>query len=412
MKNNGKIFYGWWILAGAFLLNFSGIGIIINSYGVFIKPVTESLGFTRGGFTLYFSIAALCMMIAAPVMGKLLEKFNIRLVMTVCTAMMTVSFVLFSQCEKLIHFYILAVFLGIGSAGSHIIPVSMMVTNWFIEKRGLAMGIVFAASGIGGLIFNPLTNAIILSHGWQNAYLILGIVMGITTIPTAIFLVRAHPGDMGLSAYGSASQTVDTPVSESGGLTAMASFRTSSFWLLAFMILFIAIANMGILHHIVPYLTDLGYSSTTATNLMSLHMAMLVVGKVGLGGLADRIGLSKSLIACLLVFIIAIALLYGASFLWIAVLFNILFGLSISVRTVLPPLMTSACLGPKHFAVIYGFLNIFTTLGTAVGTPLSGFIFDSTKSYNTAFALYMGIGLLAGTLGLIALSRKEWNPME
>ena len=156
MKSGQKIFYGWWIVVGSFFLNFAGIGIIMNTMGVFIKPVTESLGFTRGGFTLYFTIAALSMMVMAPVMGKLLERYNIRLIMTVCTTMMAASFALFSQCRTLKQFYLVAVFLGIGSAGSHIIPVSMMITNWFIDKRGLAMGIVFAATGVGGLIFNPL----------------------------------------------------------------------------------------------------------------------------------------------------------------------------------------------------------------------------------------------------------------
>ncbi|MFA6345156.1 MAG: hypothetical protein WCX34_03870, partial [Syntrophales bacterium] len=113
MTSERKIFYGWWIVGGAFFLNFAGIGIIMNTMGVFIKPVTESLGFTRGGFTLYFTIAALSMMVMAPVMGKLLERYNIRLIMTVCTAMMATSFALFSQCRTLTQFYIVAVFLGI-----------------------------------------------------------------------------------------------------------------------------------------------------------------------------------------------------------------------------------------------------------------------------------------------------------
>lgn len=410
MKKNAKIFYGWWILIGSFLLNLAGIGIIINSYGVFIKPVTESLGFSRGGFTLYFSIAALAMMVMAPVIGKLLEKFNIRIVMTICTAMMSISYALFSRCETLPQFYILAIFLGIGSAGSHIIPVSMMITNWFVKSRGLAMGLVFAASGIGGLIFNPLSNWLIITYGWQSAYFIIGVIMFILTVPTAVWIVRAHPKDKGLRPYGEDMTESGREQAEPGGFTALQAFRTSSFWLLFIMILFIAIANMGVLHHIVPYLTDLGYSSTTAASLMSLHMGMLILGKVLLGGLADRIGLSKSLLVCLIGFVIAISLLYGASFFWIAILFNVLFGLTISVRTVLPPLMTSTCLGPKHFAVIYGFLNIATTLGTAVGTPLSGFIFDATKSYNSAFAIYMVLGTIAAVLGLIALNRARWLP--
>src|SRR3989339_1117308 len=101
MNSDKKIFYGWWIVVGAFFLNFAGIGIIMNSMGVFIKPVSESMGFTRGGFTLYFTIAALSMMVMAPVMGKLLERYDIRFIMTICTTLMSVSFALFSQCRTL-----------------------------------------------------------------------------------------------------------------------------------------------------------------------------------------------------------------------------------------------------------------------------------------------------------------------
>lgn len=403
MSGRPKIFYGWWIVVGSFFLNFAGIGIIMNSMGVFLKPVTESLGFTRGGFTLYFTIAALAMMVMAPVVGKLLERYNIRIVMTICTTMMAASFTLFSQCSTLPQFYILSVFLGIGSAGSHIIPVSMMITNWFVEKRGLAMGIVFAATGIGGLIFNPLADWIINHYSWRTAYAVLGIIIGIASIPTAIFIVRARPSEKGLSPYGGESAAAADGAQS--GLTATEALRTASFWLLAAVILFIAIANMGVLHHIVPYLTDLGMSSTTAASLMSLHMGMLVLGKILVGGIADRIGLVKSYVICVIGLMAAIALLFGAEAFWIAVVFNVLFGLFIAVRTVLPPLMTSASLGPKHFGVIYGFLNIFTTLGTAVGVPMSGFIYDWTKSYYMAFTIYICLGVIAAVAGVFALSR-------
>jgi MFS family permease len=400
------MFYGWWIVGGAFFLNFAGIGIVMNTMGVFIKPVTESLGFSRGGFTLYFTIAALSMMVMAPVMGKLLERYNIRLIMTVCTAMMAASFALFSQCRTLTQFYIVAVFLGIGSAGSHIIPVSMMITNWFIDKRGLAMGIVFAATGVGGMIFNPLANWIILNYSWQAAFLTFGLAIGLASVPTALFIVRAKPADMGLLPYGGEAALARQSATEQGGLTATEAFRTGAFWLLALIILLIAIANMGVLHHIVPYLTDLGFSSTTATTLMSLHMAMLIVGKVLAGSLADRLGLLKSYLLLMVGLMVSIALLYGSHWMWVAVVFNILFGFSIAVRTVLPPLMTARVLGQKHFAVIYGFLNIFTTLGTAVGVPLSGFIYDATKSYYLAFALYIGLCLITTAAGMAVLTRS------
>ncbi len=230
----------------------------------------------------------------------------------------------------------------------------MMITNWFIEKRGLAMGVVFAATGVGGLIFNPLTNWIIINYSWQTTYLVCGIVIGVLSIPTAIFIVSAKPADKGLLPYGGEEAVARQSQDEQGGVTATQAFRGTAFWLLAAIILLIAIANMGILHHIVPYLTDLGFSSTTAAALMSLHMTMLIFGKVLVGSLADRLGLLKSYLLCVVGLMVSIALLYGSQLMWVAIAFNVLFGFSIAVRTVLPPLMTARVLGQKHFAVYSG----------------------------------------------------------
>ncbi|TAL36210.1 MAG: MFS transporter [Spirochaetes bacterium] len=403
MNRKGRMHYAWWIVVSGFFLNLAGIGIIMNCMGVFYKPVIESQGFTRGAFALYFSIAALSMMVVAPFMGKILERRNIRVVMGICTALMSVSFALFSQCTTLAHFYALSVFLGIGSAGTHIIPVSMMITNWFEEKRGLAMGIVFSATGIGGFIFNPFSNWLIEQYGWQTAYLVLGIIVGVCTIPVAVFLVSARPAEKGLAPYGAVAGSPGATADAVPGLTARAALRAPAFWFLAVMILFIAVANMGVLHHIVPYLTDIGVDAGTAASLMSLHMAVLVAGKLVMGDLSDRLGLMRSLLLCIAGLTVSIGLLFGAAMFWIAVLFNVLFGFAISVRTVLPPLMTAACLGPRHFGVIYGFLNVFTTLGTAIGVPLSGYIHDFTKNYHAAFALYIALGVLAAVFGVLAL---------
>jgi len=129
---------------------FMGIGIAINALGVFFKPVVSSLGFGRGEFSFYFTIAALVMTFFAPVVGKLLERFDIRVVMGVSATLLAGSFMLYSQCNTLRGFYLVSVLGGIGHAGSHIIPVSMAVNNWFEEKRGLAMGIVFSGTGLAG----------------------------------------------------------------------------------------------------------------------------------------------------------------------------------------------------------------------------------------------------------------------
>ena len=405
MQKGSRIFYGWWIVAGCFLLALTGIGIAINCISVFFKPVVESLGFARGAFSLYFTIAALCMMLAAPFMGKLLSRYNIRVVMTVCTGLLTLSFMLYSRCSTLGQFYLCSVFVGIGAAGTHVIPISLLITNWFKQKRGLAFGIAFSASGIGGLLFNPLTNWLITHYGWRAAFLVLGCILGATTIPVALFIVRAHPAHLGLRAYGESEEQAAVSPENLPGLTLPQAVRTPGFWLLGLVLFLTGLMNMGIQMHIPAYLTDVGYSSTFAANIVALFMGVLVAGKLLLGTIFDRYGMPTGVVFIYGVFALAAIALFGAQSLWMVIVFGFIFGLANAIMTVPPPLMTAEIVGPKSYGVIYGVMNIFFTLGSGIGMPLSGMIYDSTGSYLPAWSLYSVLALVGMGVALMALSR-------
>ena len=406
--SNGKMFYGWWIVAAGFILNFIGIGIAFNALGIFFKPVVEELGFKRGAFSLYFTIAALSMTFAAPIVGKLIEHFNIKFVVGFCTALLGVSFAMLSQCSTIAHFYILAVFVGIGHAGSHIIPVSTMINNWFRIKRGLAMGIVFTATGIGGMISNPVGNWLIINYGWRNTYIILGIVIILISTPTALLFLRKSPEELGLTPDG-LPETEKEQFDAAQGFTLGEFFKTGTFWMLALTIFFINVVNVGVQQHLIPYLTDIGHSSTFAANIMALYLGMTVVGKLSLGRISDKKGLSTGLVLFCSILGAGVALLFGASLVWVAIVWGIIYGIGNAVQTVMPPLMTAACAGLKHYAPIYGIMAIFQTLGSGLGMPLSGYIYDKTHSYNTAFGLYLVLCFLAAIAGVLALKKAAFK---
>lgn len=403
-----KMFYGWWIVIGGFILNFIGIGIAFNALGIFFKPVVETFGFSRGAFSFYFTIAALAMTFAAPVVGKLIEKFDVRLVVGICTLILAVSFAAFSQCKTLTQFYILAVFVGIGHAGSHIIPVSTMINNWFREKRGLAMGIVYTATGVGGLIFNPLGNWLILTYGWRATFIILGVLIALVATPTAVILMRKQPEDMGLYPDGMPAPVGGEPEAATG-YTLGEFVKTSTFWLLAIMIFFLNTLNVGVQQHLIPYLTDLGHSSTFAANIMALYLGMTVVGKLSLGRISDKKGLAPGLVIFCGVLAFGIAILFGARIVAVAIIWGIIYGIGNAVQTVIPPLMTAACAGLKHFALIYGVMAIFQTFGSGLGMPLSGYLYDWRGNYNLAFGLYVVMCILAAVFGVLALRRAQFK---
>ena len=170
--NKKKIFFGWWIVIASFMIMTFLYTPIVNLVSLYTKPVTEELGIGRTQFSTYYTIMALVSMVACPIAGKLMRKIDIRLYLTVCTILGALSYIGFSFSTKLVHFYLLAVPMGISLAGAAIIPTSVLITNWFIEKRGLCLGLALSGSGFGGIILSPLNNWIISSYGWRASYLI------------------------------------------------------------------------------------------------------------------------------------------------------------------------------------------------------------------------------------------------
>lgn len=319
-----------------------------------------------------------------------------------------ISYVLWSRCLTLSQFYMVAIVTGISMSGLTLIPVSLLITNWFVEKRGLAMGIVFAGSGIGGMVFSPITNWIIINHGWQSAYLSLGIIMLVLDLPVILILIRATPGEKGASPYGlEPAKDADVLQHDLTGLTVVEAIKTGSFWLLGLGLLLLSFMNMGVLQHIPAFLTDLGYTSTFASSVVAIIMAVLVVGKVLLGGIFDRWGSKTGMIYACSVFILALVVLLKVKILVMVFVFAVFFGLGNALTTVPSAFLTAEIFGKKNYGVIYGLMNVFITLGMAAGPPLSGAIYDSGGSYTNAWILYMGVAVLAAlsTIGAVSINR-------
>lgn len=402
-----KMFYGWRIVIGGFILNFIGIGIGINTLGIFFKPVIETYGFSRGDFSFYFTIAALAMMFAAPLVGRLIEKFDVRLVMGASTFILAASFAAYSQCKTLTQFYVMAAVVGIGHAGSHILPVSTLINNWFREKRGLAMGIVYTATGLGGLIFNPLGNWLILSYGWRATIIILGAVIALVATPTAVIVMRKRPEDMGLYPDGAPGPAAGQ-AGVLDGYTPGEFIRTSAFWFLAIMIFLFNTLNSGVQQHLIPYLTDIGHSSTFAANIVALYLGMTVAGKLSLGYISDTKGLTTGLVIFCGILTAGIMILFGTRIVAVAIIWAIIYGIGNAVQTVIPPLMTAACAGIRHFAPIYGIIAVFQTVGTGLGMPLSGYLYDTFGDYNLAFGLCVVMCVAGAIMGVQSLKRARF----
>lgn len=205
---------------------------IANLVSLFTKPVTEELGFGRAEFTMYYTVMATTAMIIAPIAGRLMKKMDIRVYMTIFTLLGAGAYIGFSFATELIHFLLFAVPMGMALTGAGMIPVSVLITNWFNAKRGLSLGIALSGTGFGSMILSPLVTWIITAHGWRTAYLAIGILILVVLVPLIIFVIKLSPADKGLLPLGEEETSNGAPQKELVGVTQKEAFKSVSFWAL------------------------------------------------------------------------------------------------------------------------------------------------------------------------------------
>ncbi len=410
--NKKKIFFGWWIVIASFMIMTFLYTPIVNLVSLYTKPVTEELGIGRTQFSTYYTIMALVSMVACPIAGKLMRKIDIRLYLTVCTILGALSYIGFSFSTKLVHFYLLAVPMGISLAGAAIIPTSVLITNWFIEKRGLCLGLALSGSGFGGIILSPLNNWIISSYGWRASYLVTGIMILVLIVPFTVFLIRFSPADIGLKAYGDTKVVTSGKTEELKGITQGQAFKSVSFWSLCLAIVVSGVVVNSMIVNLSPYLTDIGASAKTAAMILSLSSAMVILGKLFVGRFFDKVGLKIVLILICVSNIASFVFLLKGNMIIPAVLYAVFTGFGATAVTVTPSYITASLYGEKEYGAKYGIVSLFSSLGAAICPLVSGMIYNINKSYTTLLYVLIVLAFVALCLFLFAVKTKPKFDVE
>lgn len=404
--SNSRIFYGWWIIIGCTLIMAATCGIAMNSIPVAYRPIADTFGFKMGEVSMTTSLIALAALFSALAVGKLINKINIRILTTVFGVLYCLGLTGYSFCTTLTQFYIASIIIGVGAAGTYLIPISVIITNWFDEKRGLALAIAFAGTGVGGMVFGPLMNYMIGIVGVSNTFLLVGIISAVMILPVTLFLLRLTPGEMGLLPYGSSDTGDNKDSMETDGLTIGQAARTGSFWLLAAAIILWSAATIGIQMHIPSYFTYIGYSAAFGAGIFAAVNGILMLGKLAIGGVADKFGIRTSIYYIFIVGLLAMVSMIFANIQLIAYLFAGLAGVAAAIMTIPVALWTAEILGKKDFAMIYSVMNVCLTIGVACGPPITGYIFDVGNSYFPAIYLWMGVLAVSMLVALTAYRKR------
>ena len=405
----GKLFYGWIIVLCCTLLVAAATGVFVNCLGIFVKPVCDDLGFSRGAFTLYNTIGGLIGMVAILFYGELYRRYpqHIRKFITLGVIGGVCAFYGYSMATKLWHFYVIAALYGTVSMTLAGISVTTLINNWFVDKRGLATGLAFAGSGVSAAIMTPILTSIVADHGWRMGYRTMSITAGLLLIPAVLF-IRVFPSDKGLLPYGVTEDQVKgenegAPKVIQTGLTRAQAVKTKAFYIQVAGMFCLGIVDMGMSGHVIAYLTDIGYSSLTASTAMSLVMTVMIGAKILLGAVFDKIGPVKSATLtglCMLASIVALRFAGAAPFM--PYVFSLCFGFGYSTLTVPYSYLIGQNFGTREFAAIYSLATMVSGLGNSTATTLSGTLYDLMGSYIGVWTLYIGVAVAATVLLTLA----------
>ena len=411
--SRGPLFYGWVIVGIALVAQFLSAGAQLYSIGVFTKPMSDDLGWSRQDLSLVQSVITAVGGILAIFLGAQIDKRGPRLLMFAGGIIAGAATAATSLVDSYWQFFVLR---GIGQAigfaliGSLVVNVTL--AKWLVVRRGMAVAIASLGISLGGVIMTPLVTWWVDSFGWRPAWALMGALLLVVSLPSAL-LMRKSPEDYGMLPDGMSKKEADDFAARTNRATATSevqwtraqAVRVPATWLI---ILGYGSATMGIyalIFHLVPFLTDSGFSSGKAALLFGVFAWAALLCKPVWGTLMDRVQarylsiLGFSLAALALGGIIAAG--DRESVVWMVIALGI-YGFAVGGILPLQETVWAGYFGRLHLGSIRAVGMPFTIFFGASGPFVGGALFELTGNYDSAFVTFAGFSVVAVVALLLA----------
>lgn len=405
------IFYGWLIVGVLFFISIIDGGFTYT-FSTFLKPLTQEFGWSRAETATAFSLYLLVAGLVLPAWGWLIDHVGARWVFLLSALIDGVALLLLSAVSSLPGFYALYLFLGVGLAGIGPMPVGKIITQWFVDKRGLAMGIALVGASGGGLVLVPLCGFLIAEFSWRVGYQVLAGLSLFGMLPLVWFFVVNSPQEKGLKPLGQDYSKVrhtllgPEPEQDVRDWTLRQALSTSTFWRLGAAFCLGLMAGGAVHAHQVAFFQDAGYSLELASTITGISLGMSMAGRFLAGWVSEHIRHPHAILAgCLCMQAVGIGVLLFLESLgfWALTLFVSLFGLGYGGMIVLWPLIVGHDFGRQAFGAIAGVLGTLgLSIGGALGPVIAGVLYDNTGNYDWAFLSCVGAFLAGAGAAIVA----------
>ena len=381
-----------------FVIQFFTMGTGFYVFGVLLKPLTESLNADRFLVSLALSCQTILAALLGPIIGVAISKYSIRLLMCTGSLLMSLGFYALSHAQELWHLYVaFGVIVSAGVAMTGPLPNNALLANWFIRRRGTAMGISQFGVTISGTILVPATTWLVLEFGWRATVQLMSVTVPLILLPIILFLVIKTPEERGLLPDGAPSANTDPELGVSKEQWTMGrATRDRRVWLLTLIIGPSFMSITAILLSIHSHATDLGLTAMQASSVVAAMTFTGAIAKPLFGAMADHYNKRLVMAISLLLQIAGVTCIILMQDYLGLILAGVVFGLGFGAVMPLWSILLGAIFGRHAFARIMGFMTPLIMPFTLLGFPFATFVFEQTGSYLPAYTALIGAFIVAG----------------
>jgi len=402
-----RLFYGWYIAGIAFLAFFLSTGTHFYAFNAFLEPLCRLRGWSRMDLNLALVIGTGFSFLCQYIYGTILMRTGVRTLMFAGTMIAGLAFICIPRAEHLWQFYLFYALLFIGNGAYGGIVASTAVNNWFLEKRGRALGLATSGMSLSGAVL-PMGVLILINFiGLSDAALSIGLII-IAFGPLTWFIVKEWPEDIGVGPDGillDAGELIACKFED--GNNAGSAFQSDwnfrdlisngTVWKIGCSFGLLMIGTVGVMSQLKPRFTDIGFNSMTAMALMGVTAFVGAVGKYIWGTLCDRFETRTVAFVMAVANIIGLSLIFFKNSITALFLFVVIYGFSMGGTLSIYPVIIASVFGRKNFPSVLRFISIFLSL-QLLGYVFAGLSFDRTGSYNAAYLIFVIFDVIAACL--------------
>ena len=415
MKGFFKARYHWVIAAIVLLEMFIYVGILNNINGLYIIPVSDTLGISRGDYSLAFSARALVGAVSVVVSAPALRRFGYRKMGCFFLLVAAGAFAVLSASQNLFMLYLGTTLIGICEGTCLTSGATYIIGRWFHKYRGSVLGFVTAATGIGGSAVCILLTGIIQTSGWRLSLLVCAGMTGAVALLIGL-LIRDEPGHIGLKPFGEGEGQMGAKGQKDNwhGFPMERLVRMPGFYLAVLEVFLSCLALYIVFYAVVPYLQSRGFTSEEAASIQSIMLLAMAAFKLLTGVLSDWIGAKSTVGLCLGASVLSLYLLIRAETMPAATVAVIVYSLGLPLTTVTVPLLSASLFGYSTHNRTSGIFFAMPALGAMIASPLASGVFDRVGSYLPAFngALLLSAAVFVLHLCVCCLANRERKNLE